>query len=194
MLFIATILWRMAKYILKTTQTFGSKNKTLAPDAVTYHSDWSKVSTKEKVRSSLDCLRMLVMKHFNMHNVWPRDISEPLTPKTKLSDNRFYMRWVNDISSVQIGDWGNVLIRHVCEWKHRKHWTWACPFSGVEFCGAFHFQKIIFLQLLQIWSSYCYCDTDQLWTHTQNNNKTECLKWILLTVKNPTPHLRNFWH
>ena len=59
-----------------------------------YHSDWSKVSTKEKVRSSLDCLRMLVMKHFNTHNVRPRDISEPLSPKTKLSDNRFYMHCV----------------------------------------------------------------------------------------------------
>ena len=53
----------MAKYILKITQTFGSK--TLVPDAVTYHSDWSKVLTKEKVSYSLDCLWMLVMKHFN---------------------------------------------------------------------------------------------------------------------------------
>ena len=53
---------------------------------------------------------------------------------------------------MQIGDWGNVLIRHVREWKHRKHSPWACPFSGVEFRGAFHFKKIIFLQLLQI----CY--------------------------------------
>ena len=96
---------------------------------------------------------------------------------------------------MQIGDWGNVLIRHVCEWKHRKYSPWACLFSGVEFCGAFHFQKIIFLQLLQIWSSYCFhCDTDQLWTHTQSNNKTKCFKRILLTVKNPTPHLCTFWH
>ena len=47
----------MAKYISKTTQTLGSKiNKTLAPDAVTYHSDWNKVLMKEKVSSSLDCL------------------------------------------------------------------------------------------------------------------------------------------
>ena len=45
-------------------------------------------------RSSLDCLRMLVMKHFNTHNIWSRDISEPLTPKTKLSDNQFYMHCV----------------------------------------------------------------------------------------------------
>ena len=104
---------------------------------MTYHSDWSKVSTKEKVTSSLDCLWMLVMKHFNTHNVWPRVISEPLTPKTKLSDNQFYMHCVK-----QIGAWGNVLIRHVCEWKHRKHSLWACPFSGVEFHGAFHIQKI----------------------------------------------------
>ena len=66
----------------------------MAPDAVTYHSDWSKVLTKEKVHSSQDCLWMLVMKHFNTHNVRPRDISEPLTPKTKLRDNRFYMNCV----------------------------------------------------------------------------------------------------
>ena len=49
---------------------------------------------KKKVHSSLHCLPMLVMKHFNTHNVWPRNISEPLTPKTKLSDNRFYMNCV----------------------------------------------------------------------------------------------------
>ena len=95
---------------------------------------------------------------------------------------------------MQIGDWGNVLIRHVCEQKHQKYSPWACPFSGVKFHGAFHFQKIIFLQLLQIWSSYCFhCDTDQLWRHTQSNNKTKCFKQIL-TVKNLTSHLRTFWH
>ena len=32
-----------------------------------------------------------------------------------------------------------------------------------------------------------HCNADQLWTHTQSNNKTKCLKWILLTVKNLTP-------
>ena len=40
---------------------------------------------------------MLVMKHFNTHNVRPRNISEPLfalTPKTKLRDNQFYMNCV----------------------------------------------------------------------------------------------------
>ena len=89
---------------------------------------------------------------------------------------------------MQIGDWGNVLIRNVCERKHRKYPLWACPFSGVEFCGAFHFQKKIILQLLQIWSSYCvHCNTDQLWMHTQSNNKTKCFKRILLTVKNRPP-------
>ena len=107
-LFIAKNLWKIAKYILKTAQTFG----TLAPDAVTYHSDWSKVMTKEKVSSSLDCLWMLVMKHFNTHNVWLTDISEPLTPKIKLSDNQFYMH-CKAISPLQIGGWGNVLICHV---------------------------------------------------------------------------------
>ena len=94
-LFITTFLWSMAKYILKTTQiNIWQSNKTLVPDAVMYHSDWSKVLTKEKVSSSLHCLWMLVTKHFNTHNVWPRDISEPLTPKTKLSDNQVYMHCV----------------------------------------------------------------------------------------------------
>ena len=159
---------------------------------MTYHSDWSKVSMKEKVCSSLHCLPMLVMKHFNTHNVRPRNLSEPLTPKTKLRDNRFYMNCVKQYLLCAISDWGNVLIRHVCD---QKYSPWACPFSGVEFRAAFHFQKIIFFQLLQIWSSYCFhCDTDQLWRHTQSNNKTKCFKRILLTVKNPTPHLRTFWH
>ena len=37
--------------------------------------------------------------------------------------------------------------------------------------------------------THCFhCDTDQLWTHTQSNNKTKCLKQILLTVKTPIPH------
>ena len=46
-----------------------------------------------------------------------------------------------------------------------------------------------------MWSSYCFhCDTDQLWTHTQSNNVTKCLKRILLSVKNPTPNLRTFQH
>ena len=89
---------------------------------------------------------------------------------------------------MQISDWGNVLICYVREWKHQKYSPWACPFSGVKFQGTFHFQKIMFLQLLQIWSSYCFhCDTDHLWKHTQSNNKTKCFKQILLTVKNPTP-------
>ena len=83
----------MAKYILKTTQTFGSKIKHWRlmqwRTTVTGVKFWRK-----KKCSSLDCLRMLVVKHFNTHNVRSRDISEPLTPKTKLSDNRFYMHCV----------------------------------------------------------------------------------------------------
>ena len=58
------------------------------PDAVTYHSEWGKVWTKEKVSSSLDCPRMLVMKHFNTRNIRLGDILEPVMPKTKLSDNQ----------------------------------------------------------------------------------------------------------
>ena len=27
-----------------------------------------------------------------------------------------------------------------------------------------------------------------------HKDKTKCLKRILLTIKNPTPHLRTFWH
>ena len=39
---------------------------------------------------------------------------------------------------------------------------------------AFHFQKIIFLQWLQIWSSYCFhCDTEQLWTKQQQDKVFE---------------------
>ena len=82
--------------------------------------------------------------------------------------------------------------------KASKVLTVSVSVLAVEFRGAFHFQKIIFLHLLQIWSSYswyCFhCDTDQLWTHTQSNKKTKCLKRILLTVKNRTPYLRTFWH
>ena len=83
-----------SKIYFKNYPDIWQYNKTLAPDAVTYHSDWSKVSTKGKVRSSQDCLRMLVMKHFKTHNVRSRDILEPLTPNTKLRDNRFYMHCV----------------------------------------------------------------------------------------------------
>ena len=115
----------------------------MAPDAVTYPSDWGKVSVKERVRSSLDCLWMLIMKQFNTHNVWLRDISEPLTPKTKLSDNWFYMHSVKwyKYSSVQIGIWGNVLIHHVCEWKHWKHSPWTCPFSWWNSMALFTFKN-----------------------------------------------------
>ena len=42
---------------------------------------------------------------------------------------------------MQICDWGNVLIRYVHERNHRKYLPCACLFSGVEFCGAYHFQK-----------------------------------------------------
>ena len=135
-LFIAKNLWKIATYILKTAQTFG----TLAPDAVTYHSDWSKVMTKEKVSSSLDCLWMLVMKHFNTHNVWLTDISEPLTPKIKLSDNQFYMH-CKAISPLQIGGWGNVLICHVCEWKHWKPSRECVRFQGSNSMVLFTFKK-----------------------------------------------------
>ena len=33
---------------------------------------------------------------------------------------------------MQISDWGDVLIHHVREWKHRKYSQWACLFSGVK--------------------------------------------------------------
>jgi len=59
----------MAKYFFKNYPDIWQENKTLVPDAVIYHSDGSKVLMKEKVRSSLHCLPMLVMKHFNTHNV-----------------------------------------------------------------------------------------------------------------------------
>ena len=31
---------------------------------------------------------------------------------------------------MQIGDWGNVLIDHVREWKHQKHLPWVSVFRG----------------------------------------------------------------
>ena len=136
-LFIATILWRMAKYILKTTQAFGSKIKRWCL------MQWRTTVTGVKFwrNSSLDCLRMLVMKHFNTHNVRPRDILEPLTPKTKLSDNWFYMHCVKWYLlyklMTEVIFW--FLICH--EWKHRKHSLWVCPFSGLEFRGAFTFKN-----------------------------------------------------
>ena len=93
---------------------------------------------------------------------------------------------------MQIGDWGNVLIRHVCEQKHWKYSPWACPFSGVEFHGTFQFQKIIFLQLLQklILFPVWYWPIMNAHTNWQSNNMTKCFKRIWLTVKNLTPHLR----
>ena len=52
----------------------------------------------------------------------------------------------------------------------------------------FSLSKIIFHHLLQIWISYCFhCDTDQLWTHTQSNNKTKCLKQILFDSQKSDP-------
>ena len=57
------------KIYFKNYPDIWQSNKTLVPDAVTYHSNWSKVLMKENVSSSLDCLRMLVMKHFNTHNI-----------------------------------------------------------------------------------------------------------------------------
>ena len=110
---------------------------------MTYHSDWSKVSTKEKVSSSLHCLWMLVMKHFNTHNVRPRNILEPLTPKTKPSHNWFYMNCVKWYLLCANRWLSNVLIRHVREWKHRKYSPWACPFSGVNFSWRFSLSKNI---------------------------------------------------
>ena len=177
----------MAKYILKTTQTFGSKIKhwRLMQWCTTVT---SKVSTKEKVSSSLHCLRRLVMKHFNTHNVWPRNISEPLTQKTKLSDNQFYMHCVvisplcKSVTEVMF--WFVMYANESIESTHCEH----VHFQGLDLCVAFHFQKIIFLQLHQIWSSYCFHrDTDQLWTHTQSNKKTKCLKRILLSQKSDPP-------
>ena len=83
--FLATILIIMknGKIYIKNYPDIWQSNKTLASDAVTYHSAWGKVSAKEKVSSLLNCLRMLVMKHFNTRNIRSRDISEPLSQKNK---------------------------------------------------------------------------------------------------------------
>ena len=141
---------------------------------------------KEKVRSSLHCLPMLVMKHFNTHNVRLRNISEPLTPKTKLRDNRFYMNCVM---------WYLLCANQSCTWtKASKVLTVSMSVFRGRILWHFYFQKIIFLQLLQIWSSYCFhCDTDQLWMHTQSNNKTKCFKQILLTAEKRLPESGTTW-
>ena len=96
-----------------------------------YHSDWSKVSTKQKVSSSLACLQMLVMKHFNTHNV---------RSKTKLSDNRFYMHCVKQYL-LCANQWLRSCFHSSCTWmKASKALTMNMSFSGVEFHGTFHFQ------------------------------------------------------
>ena len=124
--------------VTKTTLTFGSKStKTLAPDAVMYHSDWSKVSTKEKVSSSLHCLRMLVTKHFHTHNV--QGIFQSLKlQKQNLVIIDLYAQ-CKAISPLCKSVTEVVFICHVREWKHQKYSLRACPFSGVEFRGAFYF-------------------------------------------------------
>ena len=87
---------------------------------------------------------------------------------------------------MQIGDWGNVLIRHVHEWKHRKHSPWACLFSGVEFHGAFHFQKIIF-SCSRFGAHIVSTVILTNYEHTHKATTRQCFKRILLTVKNLTP-------
>ena len=95
-LFIATILWRMAKYILKTTQSFGSKIKHWC--LMWWRTSVTGVKFRRKRKSVLHyivcrCWSWNISTHIT-DNIRPRDISEPLTPKTKLSDNRFYMHCV----------------------------------------------------------------------------------------------------
>ena len=160
-----------------------------------YHSDWSRVSMKEKVSSSLDCLRMLVMKHFNTHNIWPRDISELLTPKTKHSDHRFYMhcvkRYLLCANRWQVMFWFVMYVNESIKSTHRE----CVRFQGSNFVALFTFSLFCFFSSCSRFGGhYFHCDTDQLWMHTQSNNKTKCLKQILLTVNNLTPHLRTFWH
>ena len=85
----------MAKYFLKTTPTFGSKIKHWRL------MQWRTTVTGVKVRRRRkSVLHYIVCRcwswnwHFNTHNVRPRNISAPLTPKTKLRDNQFYMNCV----------------------------------------------------------------------------------------------------
>jgi len=90
----------------------------------------------------------------------------------------------SDISSVQIGDRGNVLVYHVHERKRQKHSPWACLFSGGKFCGSFHLSKINIAPDLEL--VYCFhCDIDQLWTHTQQ---------LIVKTTPQHPTMCTFWH
>ena len=161
-----------------------------------YHSDWSKASTKEKVSSSLDCLQMLFLKHFNTHNVWSGDISEPLTPKTKLSDNWFYIHCVKRYL-LCANRWLRYCFDLSCTWmKALKVLTMSVSIKGI-------FSSHIPWRFLLSKNNISPADPDLelvlfslwYWTNYECTHKvttSQCLKQILLTVRNPTPHLLTF--
>ena len=143
------------------------------PDAVTYHSDWGKVSRKEKVSSSLDCPWMLVMKYFNTRNVQPWDILEPLTPKTKLSDNWFYMHCVKRyLLCTEVMFW---FVMYANESTHRAR----VRFQGSNSMALFTFQNKYCSSCSRVGTHIVSTVilTNLLCMHTQSN-KTKCLKQI----------------
>ena len=84
---LATILWKMAKYILKTIQTFGSKIKHwhLMQWCITVTGVKFQPKRKSDLRWTVcGCWSWNIL---NTSNIWLRDILEPLslTPKTKVT-------------------------------------------------------------------------------------------------------------
>ena len=88
---------------------------------------------------SLHCLPMLVMKHFNTHNVRPRNILEPLTPETKLTDNWFYKNCVKRYflckSVTEVMFWFIVYVNESIESTHCER----VRFQGSNFVALFTF-------------------------------------------------------
>ena len=81
----------MAKRILKTTQSFGTKIKHWC--LMQWHTTVTGVKFWRKSQF-FTRLRMLIMKHFNTRNVRLWNVLELLTPKSKLNDNWCYMHCV----------------------------------------------------------------------------------------------------
>ena len=85
---------------------------------------------------------MLVMKHFNTCNVWSRDTLNPLTPKTKLRDNWFYIHCVKRLYLLwtnhwQVMFWFVVYVNESIKITHRER---VC-FQGMNSVALFTFKN-----------------------------------------------------
>ena len=151
---------------------------------------------KEKVCSSLHCLLMLVLKHFNTYNVRPRNILEPLTPKTKLRDNWFKYELCNCKavsplckSVTEVMFWFVMYVNESTESTHREH----VRFQMSNFMVLFTFKKY-FSSCSRFGAHIVSTVVLTNYECTHKATTRQCFKWILLTVKTPTPHLHTFWH